>query len=163
MGGRSQGSGGGGNTWNPISTDSTSKRVIWAIGTGGASELARAGADNPSVGWLTPGGTFGTGYRGGQDTLKAINAPLEESRRQSEELMRQQREMAEKAAAEKTAADEALAKEQAKQQAGLDMKSAKQRQARLASGAKGRSDTILTGPLGLTASGPKSGRTLLGS
>jgi hypothetical protein len=163
MGGKSQGSGGGGNTWNPISTDSTSKRVIWAIGTGGASELARAGADNPALGLLTGAGVAGAGYRGGQEGLKIINAPLEEARKQSEEQAKIMRDMAEKAANEKTAADEALAKEQAKQQAGLDMKSAKQRQARLASGAKGRSDTILTGPLGLTASGPKSGRTLLGS
>lgn len=164
MGGKSQGSGGGGSsTWNPISTDSTAKRIIWGIGTGGASELARAGADNPYLGVLTPGGTFGSGYRGGQETLKVINAPAEESRKQTELMAEQMRKSAEDAANQKTAADKAMADQAAKEAAGLEQKSAKARQNRLAMGAKGRSDTILTGPLGLTASGAKSGRTLLGS
>jgi hypothetical protein len=141
------------------SKSSGGERVAWAIGTGGASELYRSGQEGGV------GKYFGAGALGyGQSKVEGgLNAPAEEARKQTELLAKQQREMAEKAAADKTAADEALAKEQAKQQAGLDMKSAKQRQARLASGAKGRSDTILTGPLGLTASGPKSGRTLLGS
>lgn len=121
------------------------ERVAWAIGTGGLSELNR-----PLL-------------NAGQSAIQNLNAPAEEARKQTELLAKQQREMAERSANEKTAMDKELQDKMLKEQQGLEARTAKQRQAKLAAGAKGRSDTILTGPLGLTASGPKSGKTLLGA
>lgn len=92
-----------------------------------------------------------------------INKPGQMARSETDALVKQQLEFAAQQKSDLEARQKAEAEKLATQQAGLSMQSAKRRQGALAAGAYGRSDTILTGPLGLTSNGPVIRKTLLGA
>ena len=96
---------------------------------------------------------------------EAAREARENAKRIADSQMAQQKKMQEDAQAEMAKAEAKQNKEQealAAEQAGIeDRDSARARQRAKAKGAKGRSDTILTGPLGIVEEDYK-GKTLLG-
>jgi hypothetical protein len=92
-----------------------------------------------------------------------INKPGIEARKASDALANQQRDFANQQRLELEKRKKEEADALAREKAGEAQNSAKRRQRALAAGASGRSDTILTGPLGLTYSTPATGKSLLGS
>jgi len=93
----------------------------------------------------------------------AINAPAVAARKAAEEQAKAAKEQSEnqnKLFADRKAAEDAAAEQSASDSS---LKSARRRQKTQAAGAQGRSDTILTSPLGVTTPAQTAGKTLLGA
>lgn len=91
-----------------------------------------------------------------------IKAADEAKKQQREDNAKYEEQMANNMA-EQDKQNKIQAEQIAKEQMGIEQSTAKARRKALAKGAFGRSDTILTGPLGLTTPPDTSGKTLLGS
>lgn len=106
-------------------------------------------------------GFFGGGGGGGRAASTSSDSILSavDEQRNPDSITNQMKRMQDELDQQTQKANDLIKKEEK----GVAPDTATQRQKKKAQGAYGRSDTILTGPLGLTASGPKSGKTLLGA
>lgn len=128
-------------------------RAIAAVATSGTSELFQndTSKKEKALGILTAGQSSAV-----KEGVKELNKGQVRARK---EAMAESARLKAEADALRSEMESATPEQDA-QAAGQQSKS---RQRKRVAAAQGRSDTILTGPLGLTSSGPKSGKTLLGA
>jgi len=121
------------------------------------SNIARVGAGVATVG-------ASEAYRyAGKKGLDKLNEPAEKARREAEAAAKAQQEQLDKMNADLAAqtADQKLEEDESNPDS--EQAKARKRQKALAAAAGGRSDTILTSPLGVTSQAQTSKKTLLGS
>ena len=126
-----------------------------------STPVGKINAKNIATGIATGG--LSTQKSAAQAAQKKLNEPAELARRQAEAAAKAQQEQFDKMNADLASQQAEQASQEDQSNADSEQQKARKRQKQLAAGAGGRSDTILTSPLGVTEQAAIAKKTLLGA
>lgn len=126
-----------------------------------STPIGKIDAKRAGLAVLTAGGS--ETVRGLKKGVDKLNEPAERARREAEAAAKAQQAQFDKMNADLAAQQADEAKQEDQSNADSEQQKARKRQKQLAAGAGGRSDTILTSPLGVTEQAATAKKTLLGA
>lgn len=129
-------------------------------GGGGGSILPEIKPVDIGLGVAT-GGLY-TSYQVANKGYNKLTQPARDARAATERLQKQQQDQYAQSKSDFEAQQKALADAEARALSDANQQNAKARQRKLAAGASGRSDTILTSPLGILAGVTNTAKKTLG-